>query len=417
MRWSRGARPVPWLALVAASGMATAAERPAPVIQVGLDVIRIDVSATDAKGRPVTDLRPEDFRLRVDGKPRRVENAAFFGREAASAVDSEPAADPAAASGRERSLIFLIDDLSMSLSSMYSAQRALKAFASGWRSEEAMLAVRLTSDDPETMLLSRNPSRFGATIDALRYNIRSDKGASSAGGVDSVFGDETGVLFAASTRDPAMLRANFDQRIYSLVTTISALRSVPGRKAVILVSEGLTVSSHRRDQLGIDSPFDALFADSGTDAALRMIVEVANRASVVVYTMDPSGLVSGWPDASLARAPSPESHGLVSQNRMDVQGALARLASDTGGLSVFNRNDLKRGLVDVVEDQRSYYLIGFEPPDRAFSRSSSGEPKFHEIELSVNRPGIRVRTRAGFYGVTDADVLKRAPLLSVPTAP
>ena len=102
---------------------------------------------------------------------------------------------------------------------------------------------------------------------------------------------------------------------------------------------------------------------------------------------------------------------------MDIQGTLDRLASDTGGLSVFNRNDLKRGLVDVVEDQRSYYLIGFEPPDLAFSKSSSGKPKFHEIKLTVNRPGTRVRTRAGFYGVTDEDVLKRAPLMSVPTTP
>lgn len=412
MRRSQRTRPVLWLALVAASGVA-AAEGPAPVIQVGLDVIRIDASVTDAKGRPVTDLRPEDFRLLVDGKPRRVENAAFFGRESAAAADAEAVA---ARSGRERSLVFLIDDLSMSLSSMYSARRALQAFASGWSSDEAMVAVRRTSEGPETLLLSRDPSRFDAAIDALRYTIRSDKGASSALGDDGVFGYETGPMLASAVRDPAMV-ANFEQRIYSLVTTIDALRSVPGRKAVILVSEGLTVSPHRRDQLGIDSPFDALFADSGTEAALRMIVEVANRASVVVYTMDPSGLVSGWSDASVARAPSLASHALASRNRIDVQGTLARLAADTGGLSVFNRNGLKRGLVEVMEDQRSYYLIGFEPPDLAFSRSRSGEPRFHEIELAVNRPGLRVRTRAGFYGVTDEDVLKRAPLKSVPTAP
>jgi VWFA-related protein len=416
MRGIQGTRPVLWLALVAASGVATAAERPAPVIQVGLDVIRIDVSVTDAKGRPVTDLRPEEFRLLVGGKPQRVANAAFFGREAAAGVDAGRAGASGASGGRERSLVFLVDDLNMSLSSMYSARRALKAFASGWSSEEAMLAVRLTSEKPESMLLSRNPSRFDATIDALRYNIRSDKGASSAASDDGVFGNETSPRIGGSHQDPAM-RANFDQRIYSLVTTINALRSVPGRKAVILVSEGLTVSPNRRDQLGIDSPFDALFADSGTEAALRMIVEVANRASVVVYTMDPSGLVSDWPAASAAHAPSEEARALVSQNRQEIQGTLARLASDTGGLSVFNRNDLKRGLVDVAEDQRSYYLIGFEPPDAAFSRSKSGEPKFHEIKLAVNRPGIRVRTRAGFYGVTDEDVLKRAPLMPLPTAP
>ena len=54
--------------------------RPAPVIQVGVDLIRIDATVTDKSGRPVTDLRPEDFRLKVDGKPVPVENAVFFGR-------------------------------------------------------------------------------------------------------------------------------------------------------------------------------------------------------------------------------------------------------------------------------------------------------------------------------------------------
>jgi VWFA-related protein len=388
---------------------ASTPQRPAPVIQVGLDLIRIDVSVTDKKGRPVTDLRPEDFRLLVDGKPQPIANSAFFGGQAAPGVDAEVGAAATIRSGRERSLVFLIDDLNMSFASVYGARRALKAFASGWDSEEAMIGVRLTSDEGEKVLLSRNPARFDTSIEAFRYNIMSDKGISSA----NAFMD---VTMPMPGPNPALVRANFQQRIYSLVTTINSLRSVPGRKAVIFVSEGLTVTAHR-DDLGIDSPFDAIFDDSSVDAALRMIVEVANRASVVVYTMDPSGLVSDSPDASVARAPAFGSRTLTSLGRMDIQGTLARLAADTGGLSVFNRNDLKRGLADVVDDQRAFYLVGFEPPDSAFSRSSSGKPKFHKIKLSVNRPDVRVRTRAGFYGVTDEDVLKRAPLMSLPTTP
>ena len=99
---------------------------------------------------------------------------------------------------------------------------------------------------------------------------------------------------------------------------------------------------------------------------------------------------------------------------MDVQHTLRRLAEDTGGMSVFNRNDLKGGLRDVVEDQRSYYLIGFEPPESAFEKSS-GKPRFHRIKLTANRKDVRIRTRAGFYGVTDEEVLRRAPLLRATT--
>ncbi|MEO8361501.1 MAG: hypothetical protein ABI672_15820 [Vicinamibacteria bacterium] len=69
--------------------------------------------------------------------------------------------------------------------------------------------------------------------------------------------------------------------------------STQGRKAVVILSEGFTVARDRRG-LALNSPFDGLFADSNADgnAALRMITEVANRASVVLYTIDPRGLMS-----------------------------------------------------------------------------------------------------------------------------
>jgi VWFA-related protein len=415
MRRSEGVAAVVWSLSIAVSGAAAAeVQRPTPVIQVGLDLVRIDASVTDSKGRPVTDLRPEDFRLRVDGKPRRVENSSFFGRDGAAGVEAEVTAASVATS--QRSLVFLIDDLNMSGSSMSSAQRALQAFSTGWNAEEALVGVRLTSDRDDTVWLSRKRARLDAAIRALRYNLRSDKGASSGASFGGAYGDSFVPAIRPEGPNQAQLRANFEQRIYSLVTTINALRSVPGRKAVLVVSEGLTVELPR-DERRLESPFDSLFADSGSDATLRMIVEVANRASVVVYTMDPSGLVSGWLDAGEAKIPSRTVRNDAAENRLDIQGTLARLAHDTGGLAVFNRNNLERGFAEIVEDQRSYYLIGFEPPESTFSRSSSGKPKFHRIELSVDRPGLRVRTRAGFYGVTDEDVLKRAPLVSAPATP
>jgi VWFA-related protein len=351
---------------------------PTPVTQVGVDVIRLDATVTDKNGRPVTDLRPEEFRLKVDGKLVPVENAAFFGSTAAAdGVDPEDAADAARESGRDRSIVFLIDDLNLSPGSVYWARQALRAFAAGWDSEEAMIGVRFTSDGGDKVLLSRNPARFDAAIERFRYR----------------FGEGN---------------ANFAQRIYSLVTTINALRSAPGRKAVILVTDGLSVE-YRRDQLGIDSPFDSLFPDRNTDAALRMIVEVASRAGAVVHTVHPRGLVAPWPyHGNSVLAPEEPLAG------MEAWQALQTLASHTGGLAVFSRNDLKRGLLKVVADQRSYYLVGFEPPRSTFSQS--GRPKFHKIKLSVDRPDVRVRTRAGFYGVTDDDVRKRVPL-SASTTP
>ena len=101
--------------------LAEAPARPTPVIQVGVDVVRIDATVTDRNGRPVTDLRPEDFRLEIDGKPVLVENAAFFGRTTADGVLPEIADDAARARPAERSIVFLIDDLNLGQSSAYWA--------------------------------------------------------------------------------------------------------------------------------------------------------------------------------------------------------------------------------------------------------------------------------------------------------
>jgi VWFA-related protein len=393
------------LALGPTLALAETAVRPAPVIQVGVDLIRIDATVTDEDGRPVTDLRPEDFRLKVDGKLVPVQNAAFFGRTPADGATRE--------SGPDRSIVFVIDDLVLSPEGVAWTRDALQAFAAARHAGNAMIGVRFTSDESDKVLLSRDPRRFDAAVRGFRYRTK-------------------------NVRNGIVRHADFQQRMYSILTTLNALRSAPGRKAVILVSDGLWVDPGRsaREQFGIRSPFDSLFPDGNSDAAMRMIVEVANRASTVVHTVSPSGIEAPWPGGvspagggtwfgTRTWAPSVANAGGAEEplgpavsdalDQMERRQGLRSAASETGGLAFFSRNGLERALQDIAEDQRSYYLIGFAPPKSTFARSWL-KTKFRTIKLAVDRPGVRVRTRAGFYGVTDEDVLKQAPL-SVSTTP
>ena len=52
----------------------------------------------------------------------------------------------------------------------------------------------------------------------------------------------------------------------------------------------------------------------------------------------------------------------------------------------------------AVDDQEGYYLIGYNPDDASFKPDKSG-PRYHKIQIKVKRPGLRVRSRKGFYGV------------------
>jgi len=414
------------LAVSAKQDPAPAAEvRPPLIIKVGVDLIQIDAAVTDREGRPVKGLRAEDFTVEIDGKKQPVSNAMFFdGGPAArvgGGVNAAVGAPAAPATPTPvRTLVFMVDDLGASFGSMYKAKRAMKKFAAGWDFREARVGLRSTSDDGETLVLSNSPEKFDRAISGLRYNVRSIKGASSEPGYlapSPSFETGPGVpsvsVTSFSMGNPALSRSNYDQRVYSLLSTINALRSVPGRKAMVLVSEGLSFGRDR-DQLGISSPFADLFAEGeGVDSVLHMITEVANRASVVIYTLDPSGLVHDGPGADVASAPSAEARQAVWSARVGNHWSLARLSEDTGGLSIYNHNDLPDGLRQIVNDQRAYYLIGFEPPRAAFEKSS-GRPKLHKIKLRVNRPDVNVRTRAGFYGVTDEDVIQKAPLVAMP---
>ena len=396
---------------------------PPLVIRVGVDLIQIDAAVTDHEGRPITDLRAEDFSIEIDGKKQPVSNAMFFegraGMAASAGSSTSPAAGPASP---DRTLVFIVDDLNISFDSMYKAKLAMQKFAASWDFKEARVGLRSTSEDGETIVLSSSPGRFENAIKAVRYNIRSDKGASSEPGFVGPAPDFTtearGIpsfsLASNSFGNPALSRANYDQRVFSVLATLNALRSIPGRKAMVLVSEGLAFGRDR-DQLGVSSPFDELFAEGeGVDSVLHMITEVANRASVVIYTIDPSGLLSLNPGADVATVPSSGARMAAWSTNVSNHWSLSRLSEDTGGLSVYNRNDLKGGFNRIVNDQRAYYLIGFEPPKAAFDKKSSGKPKFHEIKLRVNRPDVQVRTRAGFYGVTDDDVVQRVPLMALP---
>jgi VWFA-related protein len=341
----------------------------------------------------------------------------------AGAKSPESLAVAPATPSHDRTLVFVVDDLNISFGSMYYARRAMKAFAAGWDPQEAKVGVSFTSDESATIRLSRSPQRFDEALGTMPYSMRSSKGISSeptflrglAGGAPLTDHEvQAPVDLSSISRNPAIEYGNLQQRVFSLLSTINAMRSVPGRKAVVFVSEGFEISGDR-DRVGVNSPFDSLFGAATNDAyrMVRMITEVANRASVVIYTIDPSGLVSGMPGADVASAPSMGDMQGAWFSRVGTQGTLLQLSADTGGLSVYNRNDLKGGMRDVVEDQRAYYLVGFEPPKTAFAKDPT-KAKFHSIKLRVNRKDVRVRTRAGFFGVTDKEVIERAPLTVSP---
>ena len=79
--------------------------------------------------------------------------------------------------------------------------------------------------------------------------------------------------------------------------------------------------------------------------------------------------------------------------------ALHYLADKTGG-EVSSSNDPGYGIRRAVDGLAGYYSLAYVP-ETTFDGKDA--PEFHEISVRVKRPGLKVRARSGFYGVTDEE--------------
>ena len=79
---------------------------------------------------------------------------------------------------------------------------------------------------------------------------------------------------------------------------------------------------------------------------------------------------------------------------------MACLAEQTGGFAVLNTNDLGRGLGRITDDVRDYYVIGYSPSEGTFAKPGE-KPAIHKISIKAKQPGLRVKTRKEFIGLSD----------------
>jgi hypothetical protein len=178
---------------------------------------------------------------------------------------------------------------------------------------------------------------------------------------------------------------------------VKGLKELPGRKSILLVSDGFRI--HKLD----DPTRDFLAKER-----LRHLVDQANRASVVIYTMNARGLQTlGLTAAdSTGGRSAAQIQDQLNQRRNDeweTQEGLDYLARETGGIPIRNTNDLNGGIRRILADQKGYYLIGYRPDEATFD-PRTGRRTFHKLSLKVTRPGkFNVRMRDGFYGVTTVE--------------
>ncbi len=406
-RWAAGlagAVLFPW----ATAQTPPAPPQEGPVIRVTVSLVQIDAIVTDRNGRQVTDLKAQDFEILQDGRPQKITHFSYVrtGEPARPPVAPAPSLDPVApppAPTRprpdqvRRSIALLVDDLGLSFESMEFVRQALKKFVDQQMQPGDLAAVLLASRGMGAFQqFTSDKEVLRAAIERVRWNMLGTGGVSAFAPFQDDPLEEAAEGLAADTGPrPARDIEEIRQEYFSVGTlgaldyVVRGLRDLPGRKSIVLFSDGMRI----------------LTADGSTDRvleALERLGDSANRAAVAIYTVDARGL----PTLSLTaedRVGRRSANELLRQRRQayfNSQDGLHLLAERTGGVFTHSSNDLSDGVSRALEDMRGYYLLGYNPGEETF-KTKAGRLAFHRIKVRVKRPGLEVRSRTGFYGVPD----------------
>ena len=383
------------------------------VLKVKTRLVVVDVVARDSKGAPVTDLKQDDFTIIEDGKAQKVRIFNFQRPDASQAAPAQPPANantvdnlPHVKPGRALNVI-LMDALNTSRLNQVAVRDAMVKFLE-----------RLPENEPIAVYLLGDRIRllqdFTADPVLLREVVRSFKGSSSSLLNVSANGSPIAPILPgiAQSLPPHMAEqisqfaqsqgANLtDQRVK---LTLSALNSLartlsgyPGRKNLIWISETF--------------PFDVMLSSAISVTQRNYSYDIARTGNllsdsqVAIYPLDARGL-AGSDLFNVAN--NPGSMGGVSAEREADERLAARttmldLAERTGGRAFYNRNDLDGAVRESIDDGSTYYTLGYYPENKDWNSA------FRKIQIKLQRSGVKLRYRTGYFAVDTAAFAKLNP--------
>jgi VWFA-related protein len=441
------------LLLTTSLGLVLFAQSPAPQngqkLVVSTSEVQLDVVVKDKKGRIVKDLRPGDFEVYEDGVKQNIESFRLVTREATantSEVKSEvktavprpstpntPAPRPkteenagviaivfdrlspdARKRARDAAMTYVgenvkLDDyvgvfvVNLGIATLQNYTTNAQLVRAGIDNASLRAASNFeTANNANRLNEQATQARAASASAAAGAGAAGAAGGAGAGAAGSAAGaadvDARFAEMQARTEETFTVLQR-DQQGYAttngLLAVVNSMKSLPGRKAIIFFSEGMAIPPNVRQHF-------------------RSVVNNANRANVSVYAVDAAGL--------RPISPTQESRDEINartRQRMDnldrvftggamtmglernedllklnPQSSLMDLAQETGGAFIGDTNNMGQRLKQVDEDMHSYYLLSYEPTNQNY------DGKFRNVSVKLNRSGVDVQSRQGYYAVT-----------------
>ncbi|HZR22575.1 MAG TPA: VWA domain-containing protein [Vicinamibacterales bacterium] len=369
-----------------------------PTFRVQVDYVEVDVVVTDRDGKLVRDLKKEDFQVMEDGKPQSINTFTFvdipierFDRPLYASSPIEPDVQTNERPFDGRVYVMVIDDNHTRFGRTQRVKAAAKQFIERRLGANDLMAV------VHTFGATDNSQEFTNNKRLLLAAVDKTQGHK----LDSMTANKTREYY--NTRDirqqgDALNDPEDQERAMNAKNTLDTLKNVAEwfssvrgrRKTILFVSEGIDYDI--TDLI----PGNGSTHYSATDIIEKTneVIQAATRSNVSIYGIDPRGLtdlgdesieIGAFPDdTSLGIGPG----SLANELRMS-QDSLRVLSDETGGFAVVNKNDFSTAYDRIVEDNSSYYVLAYYPPDARPGRE-------HKINVRVTRPGLTVRARKGY---------------------
>jgi VWFA-related protein len=295
-------------------------------IRVDVDLVTVACSVTDRGGAPVKNLKPEDFTLTDNGVPRKIGQ---FWQES---------------------------DLPLTVALVADVSGSQAMFVKSHRNAVAQFLEQVVGAKDRAMVVQVAQqawllSDLTNDQDALRESV------SNIGQRDV----RDGPLLGEPCRGGSWHRGCGGTALWHgmYYTARLGLRPVTGRKAIVVLSDGM---------------------DTGSDVSLSDTIEMAQTAETVVYAIkyaNPLRYMSLG--ATIAQAAS---------------RGLEKISRETGGLTFPNPGRrLPEVFAQIETELRNMYVIGFTPAVDAH------DGKFHKLEVKAVRKDLVTRARAGYWAL------------------
>lgn len=365
------------------------------------ELVLVNVNVRDKNGNPVRDLKPEDFTVLEDNKPQKVatfdtentENTPQVPmqqvnllsepvKKTARTAAAAPAASAQEAAIKDRRLIILFFDLSAMQPD--EIERSVNA-------AQDYLARQMQPADLVSVISLGNTITVNQDFTSDREKLKSVLQAFNTGASAGFELGSTGTTEGTADTAQSFTVDDTEYNIFNTDRRLQALRSIADQVANVPQKKSLIYFSSGMQRTGIEN-----------QSELRAATNAAVLANLSIYTMDIRGLQAlppgGEAQSASLRGTSAYS-GKSQMNALDSnfqsQETLVTLASDTGGKAFLDSNDFGRVFKGVQEDTSMYYLLGYH------STNPARDGKYRRITVKVNRPGLKIDFRRGYYAQAD----------------